>query len=58
MTRGTRPIRLAVRALILRAGRLLIVNAYPGDQSDLWCAPGGGAEPGASGTGTLIREVP
>ena len=34
-TRGAGPIRLAVRALILRAGRLLIVNADPGDPSDL-----------------------
>ncbi|WP_370240439.1 NUDIX domain-containing protein [Pararhodobacter marinus] len=57
MTRGPRPIRLAVRALIMRAGRLLIVNAYPGDQSDLWCAPGGGAEPGASLPDNLVREV-
>lgn len=54
MTRGP---RLAVRAVILREGRLLIVNAYPGAQSDLWCAPGGGAERGASLPENLAREV-
>ncbi|WP_127105057.1 NUDIX domain-containing protein [Pararhodobacter zhoushanensis] len=54
MTRGP---RLAARAVILRAGRLLIVNAYPGDQSDLWCAPGGGVEKGASLPDNLKREV-
>ncbi len=40
--------RLAVRAVIVEAGRVLLVNAYPGEESDLWCAPGGGAERGAS----------
>jgi ADP-ribose pyrophosphatase YjhB (NUDIX family) len=51
-------IRLAVRALILDgADRLLLVNAYPGGQSDLWCAPGGGAEPHASLPDNLRREV-
>lgn len=54
MARGP---RLAVRALILRAGRLLIVNAWPGQQSDLWCAPGGGVESGASLPDNLAREV-
>ena len=38
--------RLAVRAVILDAGRVLLVNAYPGEESDLWCAPGGGVERG------------
>ncbi|MEL6119674.1 MAG: NUDIX hydrolase [Pseudomonadota bacterium] len=50
-------MRLAVRAVIVQAGRLLLVNAYPGDQSDLWCAPGGGAEPHASLPENLKREV-
>jgi len=50
-------VRLAVRAVILRAGRLLVVNAYPGDASDLWCAPGGGVERGASLPDNLKREV-
>ena len=49
--------RLAVRALILDQDRLLIVNAYPGGISDLWCAPGGGARPGTSLPENLAREV-
>ena len=49
--------RLAVRALILNEDRLLLVNAYPGGRSDLWCAPGGGVVPGASLHANLIREV-
>lgn len=49
--------RIAARALILHEGRLLLVNAWPGGQSDLWCAPGGGAERGQSLTETLMREV-
>ena len=50
-------VRIAVRALILLQDRLLLVNAYPGGQSDLWCAPGGGVEPGTSLPENLIREV-
>lgn len=49
--------RLAVRAIILHDDRLLLVNAYPGEQSDLWCAPGGGVEPGQSLPDNLRREV-
>jgi 8-oxo-dGTP diphosphatase len=49
--------RLAVRALILHQDRLLLVNAYPGGKSDLWCAPGGGVHPGTSLHDNLIREV-
>ncbi len=49
--------RLAARALILRDDRLLLVNAYPAGQSDLWCAPGGGVEKHASLPDNLIREV-
>ena len=49
--------RLAVRGLILHEGRLLLVNAYPGEESDLWCAPGGGVEPGTSLHDNLVREV-
>lgn len=53
-----RPVlRIAVRAVLLHQGRLLIVNAYPGSQSDLWCAPGGGVERGTSLPANLIREV-
>lgn len=49
--------RLAVRALILSRDRLLLVNAWPGGVSDLWCAPGGGVEPGRSLPDNLAREV-
>ncbi|NNK67425.1 MAG: NUDIX hydrolase [Rhodobacteraceae bacterium] len=49
--------RLAVRAIILHESRLLLVNAYPGGKSDLWCAPGGGVERGASLPDNLAREV-
>jgi len=52
-----RPTRLATRALILHQDRLLLVNAYPGGRSDLWCAPGGGVESGASLPDNLMREV-
>ncbi len=53
----TRPIRLAVRALILHENRLLLVNAWGGGISDLWCAPGGGAEPHSPLGENLIREI-
>ena len=49
--------RLAVRGLILRDDRLLMVNAWPGGQSDLLCAPGGGVEVGQSLPDNLRREV-
>lgn len=50
--------RLAVRALILDAQqRLLLVNAYRDKRHDLWCAPGGGVERGASLPENLVREV-
>ncbi len=49
--------RLATRALILHEERLLLVNAWPGGTSDLWCAPGGGVQSGASLPDNLIREV-
>ena len=52
------PPRLAVRAVILSQDRLLLVNAWPADKrSDLWCAPGGGVERGASLPDNLAREV-
>lgn len=50
-------VRLAVRAVILHRGRLLVVNAWPGGASDLWCAPGGGVERGASLPENLAREI-
>ncbi|MDQ2095042.1 NUDIX domain-containing protein [Rhodalgimonas zhirmunskyi] len=52
-----RDIRIAARALILHEDRLLLVNAFPGEDSTLWCAPGGGAEPGQSLPENLAREV-
>jgi len=52
-----RAVRLAVRAVLLHEDRLLLVNAWPGGISDLWCAPGGGVEPGRSLPDNLIREV-
>lgn len=54
---GSGFLRLAVRALFLRENRLLLVNAYAGGRSDLWCAPGGGVEPGQSLPDNLAREV-
>ena len=50
-------MRLTVRAVIVEEGRLLLVNAWPGRQSELWCAPGGGAEDHASLPNNLKREV-
>lgn len=50
-------LRLAVRAVIVESGRLLLVNAYPGNESDLWCAPGGGVVPHLSLPENLAREV-
>ena len=50
-------LRLAVRALILHADRVLLVNAYPERNSNLWCAPGGGVEAGSSLPENLMREV-
>lgn len=49
--------RLAARALILQDEKLLLVNAYPASQSDLWCAPGGGVDRHSSLPENLIREV-
>ena len=49
------PPRLALRAVIVEDDRLLIVNAWK--DSDLWCAPGGGAEMHQSLPENLAREV-
>ncbi len=57
MTPAAASPRLAVRAVILDRGRLLLVNAYPGPEIDLWCAPGGGVEAGTSLPENLVREV-
>lgn len=52
----SKPVRLAVRAIILHQGKLLLVNAWR-EKSDLWCAPGGGVEAHASLPDNLAREV-
>lgn len=49
--------RLAVRGLVLRDNRLLMVNAWPKGVSDLLCAPGGGVELGQSLPDNLKREI-
>jgi 8-oxo-dGTP diphosphatase len=49
--------RVAVRAILVHNGKLLLVNAYPAGQSALLCAPGGGVETGASLPDNLRREV-
>jgi ADP-ribose pyrophosphatase YjhB (NUDIX family) len=49
--------RVAVRAVLVVRGRVLLVNAYPGEQSDLWVPPGGGAEAGVGLHDNLVREV-
>ena len=49
--------RLAVRAVIVEDGRILMVNAYAGADSPLMCAPGGGVEVGQSLPENLAREV-
>jgi 8-oxo-dGTP diphosphatase len=48
--------RLAVRAIIFRGDRLLLVNAWKG-RAHLWCAPGGGVEVHESLHDNLRREV-
>jgi len=48
--------RLAVRAVLLRDDRLLLVNAWKG-RTHLWCAPGGGVELHQSLPEALAREV-
>ncbi len=53
----TRSPRLAVRAIIMHADRLLLVNAWPDGKSDLMCAPGGGVERGSALPENLAREV-
>lgn len=50
-------IRLAVRAAILHEGRVLMVNAYSGHASDLWCLPGGGVDAHRSLPENLVHEV-
>ena len=56
MPQRFRPPRLAVRAILVEAERLLLVNAWAG-RTHLWCAPGGGVEPHSSLPDNLAREV-
>ena len=49
-------VRIAVRAVLVEEGRLLLVNAWKG-RTHLWCAPGGGVEPHQSLPDNLVREV-
>ncbi len=49
--------RLSVRGIVLREGRLLMVNAWPDGKSDLICAPGGGVDRGQSLPENLVREI-
>ena len=51
-----RPPRLAVRGIVMREGRLLLVNAWKG-KDYIWCAPGGGVEPHSSLPDNLAREI-
>jgi ADP-ribose pyrophosphatase YjhB (NUDIX family) len=53
---GGKGPRLAVRAVILRDDRLLLVNAWKGTAT-LWCAPGGGVELHQALDQALMREV-
>lgn len=52
-----RPPRLAVRGILIHDNRLLLVNAWADPVHTLWCAPGGGVEPGASLPDNLRREI-
>lgn len=49
--------RIAARAIIVHQDRLLLVNAWAGQQSPLMCAPGGGVHVGTSLPENLAREV-
>lgn len=53
---SARQPRIAVRAIVMHEGRLLLVNAWKG-RTHLWCAPGGGVVAHASLPDNLIREV-
>lgn len=49
--------RIAARAVIVIADKVLLVNAWPDGRSALLCAPGGGVETGQSLPHNLAREV-
>lgn len=56
MSSMPRPPRLAVRGIVMREGRLLLVNAWKG-KDNIWCVPGGGVEPHSSLPDNLVREI-
>jgi 8-oxo-dGTP diphosphatase len=56
MSSKPRPPRLAVRGIVMREERLLLVNAWKG-KDHIWCAPGGGVEPHSSLPDNLAREI-
>lgn len=45
--------RVAVRALIIRAGRVLLVQ----EKEKWWAFPGGGVDHGETAESTLVREI-
>lgn len=49
--------RVAGRGVVVHSNRLLVVNAWPNGQSDLWCAPGGGLQAGESLPDCVAREI-
>ncbi len=51
------PHRIAARAIIVENDAILLVNAFADQKSNLWCAPGGGAEMHSSLPENLAREV-
>lgn len=53
---SSRPIRMAVRGILMIDNRLLLVNAWPEGKSDLMCVPGGGADAHSSLEDNLRRE--
>lgn len=56
MSPKPRPPRLAVRGIVMREGRILLVNAWKG-KDHIWCVPGGGVEPHSSLPDNLAREI-
>ena len=54
---ASKPQRIAARAIIIQDDAVLMVNAFANPKYDLWCAPGGGADPHSSLPDNLIREI-
>jgi 8-oxo-dGTP diphosphatase len=49
--------RLSARALVVKDGALLLVNATPDKGDGKWCVPGGGVEAGSHLKDNIAREV-